>query len=191
MKKLLTIIIILFALTGYSQSYNGIELGKNITYTKKVIVNKGYKYHSVVTDNSITYYKYINGKKTYITLVYTPYTNLVWKILVTVDYASSWMDAKNKYLKYFYILNNKYGEQINENIKFESPYYEGDGYEIQALYLDKAEIYTIYKDQNDNLIMLELDSFNKNTVEILIHYENNIASEINKQELIKKNNKIY
>lgn len=181
----------LFTLTAYSQSYDGIEVGKNIASTKNIIISRGYKYYNALTDNSITYYKYVNGTKTYITVVYTPYTYLVWKLMVSVDYAYSWMDAKSKYLKYIGILSDKYGTNVNSSVTFESPYYEGDGYEIQALYLDKAEIYTIYKDKNDNLIMLELDSFSKDKAEILIHYENTIVSEVNKQELIKKNNKTY
>lgn len=191
MKNLFVILALIFSLSAYSQSYNGIEVGKSFETTKSVVLSKGYVYSKVVSNNAVVYTKTINGVKNNIVLVYTPYTRIVWKIIAEVDYATSWMSAKNKYLRYVGILSDKYGAHVNGEVSFESPYFEGDGYEIQALYLDKAEIYSVYQDQNGNYIMLEMESFDKSKISLLIHYQNIEATKLNDQELERKNSKIY
>jgi hypothetical protein len=191
MKKVLFIVAMMLHIMSNAQSYNGIKVGMPLVQTKSTIVSKGYKYEKALTDNSCTYTKIENGKKITLIIVWTPYTKLVWKVLVYVDVAYSWTSAKDKYKDYLTILSNKYGEYENSVVEWEKPYYEGDGYEVQALYYDKCKILTIFKDAEDNAIILDLDAYKINVATIMIHYENKKASEINNQEKERVNNQIY
>lgn len=192
MKKFIVMFFLLVFLlkTSFSQSYNGIEIGKSLNETKANLLAKGFIPLKESTNISVSYYKYINGKKNKVHVVYTPITKVVWKLMVSVDEATSWMDTKNKYIKYEDILSKKYGEAYKSEINFELPYYDGDGYEIQAIHLDKAEIYTLFS-CDKGLVMLEIESFERGKSEILIHYINQSASELYESELQKINSNIY
>lgn len=192
MKKITTLLFVLFlSIVTFSQSYNGIKLGRNLSQTKSELVSKGFIFQKYLTSNSQVFQKIIDGRKVVLTIVYSPNTKIVWKFLVEVDEATSWTTAKDKYLNYVSILNQKYGQHINIVADWEKPYYEGDGYEIQALYFDKATIMTEYQDEEGNGIVLDLDAYKINRATILIHYENQKAHEIYINEQNKINQQMY
>lgn len=191
MKRIILIVSLLItSALIYAQSYNGIAVGNSLSVTKSQILAKGFRYEKSQTSTSQTYYKYVDGQKVILSIVYTPYTKIVWKFLVEVDHATSWMSAKEKYLRYTEILSARYGDHTSGDVTFESPYYDGDGYEIQALYLDKAEVYSVFETQG-GIVMLTLDAWEKGTAVILLHYQNARASEINKNEQTQRNEKMY
>lgn len=183
MKKIILIVLIFFNFNASSQTYDGIELGKSLIYTQKIIYNKGYKFEYSLDSNITCYSKYVNNKKIDLIIVFTPKSKLVWKIVVAIDYINNWKQLKETYVKYTTALSSVYGNNIENEVVFKFPYQEGDGNELEALYLEKAYIYTIYKDENDNLIMLEVNPLEKNYSRIILHFENNITSEINKKEI--------
>lgn len=192
MKNLIVILLlVIHSIFANSQSYNGIEVGKDLASTKAKVLSKGFVQVKKDLKNCLVYQKYENGKKLEIYLIHTPYTKIVWKLAVFVDDATSWSRSKEKYFKYVSILTNKYGDPKTSVDEFESPYYEGDGYEIQALYLGKASIGSIFQDTNGNYITIELGSFDKGKADIIIHYENDKASKLNDKEMEKVNNNIY
>lgn len=69
----------------------------------------------------------------------TSRTKTVWKVLVvfTKDY-TSWYSIKRDYTDIVDSYTEKYGIPSDTYHFFSSPYYEGDGYEIQALKMDKC-----------------------------------------------------
>lgn len=98
--------------------------------------------------------------------------------------------AKSSYNRYKEILSNKY-ILSNEYMFFSSPYSEGDGYELSALYKDKCRFKSFFKDSLDNNISLELISFKYEVVNTVIQYENKIAADLNKKEKVEIANKTF
>ena len=65
------------------------------------------------------------------------YTDIVWKVVVMMSECKSWHSLKSDYERFKDMYTKKYGvPQAYEY--FLDPYYEGDGYELQALEMEKC-----------------------------------------------------
>ena len=81
-------------------------------------------------------------------------TNTVYKVGVMTQFIDSWSSLKSMYLR----LKEQYINKYNDCQSFEffsSPYYEGDGYEMQALRMDKCT-YASYFETPEGIISLEI-----------------------------------
>jgi hypothetical protein len=191
MKKLLFIVAMMLHMTSNSQSYNGIKVGQSLEITKAAVLAKGFKFIKKHTENSYTYQKKINGLLVKLHLVVTPNSNVVWKFLVYVDENTSWYDSKKSYINMMDILSKKYGAPSNTLVEWENPYYEGDGYEMQAIYLNKCKMLTFFNDEEGNFITLDIGAFTVDKTIIMIHYENKNAHKIKEKETERVNQQIY
>lgn len=103
-------------------------------------------------------------------------TNTVYKVGVMSQFEDSWYSLKSLYLR----LKEQYTNKYNECQSFEffsSPYYEGDGYEMLALRLDKCT-YASYFETPEGIISIEIKE-----KYIFITYEDAINLEKAKAEL--------
>lgn len=190
MKKLILIITFcLLWVINYAQTFNGINVGTTYNVTHKVLIKSGF-YKTDSTNNKVNYIGKVVGEDCKITIVCTPISNVVWKIIVYANTNYSWYSAKSSYNRYKEILSNKY-ILSNEYMFFSSPYSEGDGYELSALYKDKCRFKSFFKDSLDNNISLELISFKYEVVNTVIQYENKIAADLNKKEKVEIANKTF
>ena len=75
-----------------------------------------------------------------INLIYFNYKNesLIWKAVVIKPSSSNWYTLKRRYFEMKDMLSIKYGAVNKEIEQFLSPYYDGDGYEAQAISLQKC-----------------------------------------------------
>lgn len=69
----------------------------------------------------------------------------VYTIMVAFDESNSWYSLKALYRELKESLKNKYNVKPNASEWFAEPYYEGDGYELQALRKDKCFYYSKFK----------------------------------------------
>ena len=81
----------------------------------------------------------------------TPKSKKVYTILVDFGENDSWYSLKIKYKELKTQLQNKYNVIPEATEEFYSPYYEGDGYELQALRKDKCFYYSIFKLNNGEI----------------------------------------
>lgn len=106
----------------------------------------------------------------------TPKTNTVWKVSVAFEEAVSWSSLKSSYKEYKQLYTKKYG--IGDSYEFFiDPYYDGDGYELQALELEKCRYMTFFETTNGT-IAIEL---NKSKC-LQIGYEDKINSKLAENE---------
>jgi hypothetical protein len=190
MKKIKLILgVLLLSTLSFGQTVDGITLGKPENDVTSKLIAKGFKLVERITPTMKKYEgKLSNGDNVDITIVSTPKTKLVWKLVITA-YAYSWSSAKSTFENYKDKLVNKYGNSPSNNYHFFStPYFEGDGYEMQALYKDKC---TWYSSWDSPTISIEIKSFKYNVADIRISYENEKASEINKIEKTEIDNKTF
>jgi len=82
------------------------------------------------------------------TISYRFYNNQLYGAMVIYDYVDN-LALKN-YQSTVAILTEKYGSPTYVESNYESPYYKGDGYEEQAIRLNKGSEFSrwIFKDQN-------------------------------------------
>lgn len=106
----------------------------------------------------------------------TPKTKKVYSISVFFNKKDSWYSLKADYKELKQSLKNKYDIRPDDDEFFIDPYYEGDGYELQALRLSKC-IYRSKYELNDGEITLAILS-NR----IVLIYEDKKGDEINERE---------
>lgn len=79
-----------------------------------------------------------------ILILSTSTSKLVWKVVVYFPERISWYSLKREYNNFKDSYTEKYGKP-NSYEYFSQPYYEGDGYELQALKLEKCTYESFFK----------------------------------------------
>ena len=115
-------------------------------------------------------------KEVKLTVVYTPVTKTVWKVLVEFGVESSWSSLKESYFRYKDIYARKYGEPLSVEC-FSGEYYDGHGYELEALSYGECS-YTSSYDTLNGLIRVEM--FDSGC--IWIHYIDNAGAALMNNE---------
>jgi len=133
-------------------------------------LSKTHDHVAILTGNFI-------GKNCTLFVVSSPNTETVWKVGVSLPKDENWSSLKSDYLSLQKQFTKKYGKPEKEYSFFLKPYYEGDGYEIQALRKEKCYFATIYKIET-GYVILQISEFSN----ISISYEDKLNTEINKQE---------
>jgi hypothetical protein len=167
MKKLLPgCLLFLWSTISFSQTIEGITLGKSKKEAESVLQKKGFKLDEVI-EKVIRVYKgnlmyndvYENGtlKPAKIIIVHTPKTELVWK-LVEYKMAYTWRTAKDLYYEERGKLIGKYGIPDDEE-SFIAENYEVYGKEMQAFYDEKTDYYCKWTGNNVeiSIVSLKLD----------------------------------
>ena len=104
-------------------------------------------------------------------------THTVWKVCVVFEEARSWSSLKSDYLEYKELFTKKYGKSSDSYEFFSSPYYEGDGYELQALRNEKCHYITIFEN-NVGYVGVQM----KTSERLGIDYEDKMNSKISSKE---------
>ena len=108
-------------------------------------------------------------------------SHIVWKVSVKFPEQTSWYALKSRYNDYKTSLTQKYGAPNDDFHFFTKPYYEGDGYEFQALRNDKCS-YTAFFDVTGGLIVIEIESKEYNSGRVAISYEDEINTQLKKND---------
>ena len=109
--------------------------------------------------------------------------NLVWKILVEYPKASSFSELLSDYNEMVKQFKKKYNEPYDHFEFFSKPYYEGDGYELQALKLNKCHYASFWK-LDFGTICVEMAKYGR----IWIGYEDKLnvkAKEVKEEQQIQ------
>ncbi len=96
--------------------------------------------------------------------------------MVTFPEKVSWHSLKSEYNSFKDSYNDKYGKGRSYEY-FSDPYYEGDGYELQALRLEKCTYITFYETQEGN-IMLKIGDDKA----VQVHYEDKLTTAAKSRE---------
>ena len=179
-KSILIILCCLFSFALYAQEkhmeFKGTPLNGSLTSFVQKMKTMGYT--TVLTeDYGVVMEGEFIGKKANIFILPTPKTKIVWKVGVSLEKQISWSSLKSEYYKIKESYIKKYGQPKHTFESFDEPYYEGDGYELQALKLEKCT-YESYFETPEGMIKVGMDSGGC----ITISYEDKINAEIKKME---------
>ncbi len=85
-----------------------------------------------------------------------------------LDEDISWSSLKYTYMRFLEILTDKYGNPDGSNESFTTPYYEGDGYELSAVGLDKVNYSAYWLNKSAMNLGVEISTFKQ----VKLTYEN-------------------
>lgn len=137
---------------------------------------KGYTV-AVLRDNSAILTGSFAGKDNCEIYVYgTDNAKMVHLVAVKFSEHVSWSSLKNEYLSFKKSYTEKYGKPKSYEF-FKNPYYEGDGYELQALKLDKCTFASVFTTTGGNIMLYLSDDKC-----VHVGYEDSINAEIKTKE---------
>lgn len=185
MKKLLFVLMLSIVTFGYSQEFLGIKVEGTLTNAIAKFKAKGF----VLTEaqkNIVVMSGKLQSNNIDVVIVSSPQSRVVWKFSVALPNRTGWYTLENEYSSYVDIFTNKYGTPSSHYEYFTEPYYKGDGYEMQALSMEKAT-YVSYWLYDAVAYSVEM---NKRGY-IMLSYENRVNLKIHKKETDEQNYSIY
>lgn len=185
MKKILIAIICsLFVFTSNAQNtselndttkthlkFRNIEIDGNVEIFIQELKKIGFTYVQKAKDNLHIMEGEFTGENCKLFISCTPKTKITSRVTAFLKESKSWTSIKSAYNSYKELFSKKYGEPQSFEF-FKKPYYEGDGYELQAIKNDKCTYMSIWKTKN-GIISIGIST----TIEIVIDYGDKINSE--------------
>ena len=121
-------------------------------------------------------YGTFTGKNVEVYIVLTPISKKVKSVIVFYPKDNSWSSIKYAYFKLKDSFKKKYPLEKEFEL-FSDPYYEGDGYEMQAVRNDKC-FYTSFFQPDLGKIMLHISKYEQ----LQVVYEDSINARIGSEE---------
>lgn len=146
---------------------------------KKIISNKGDYTLTEESAKGMAYKGKFGGSDAIIILYF--FENQFYQGVVSYPYEQN--RALSKYQTVKEQITKKYGEPAKVVERFQKPYYKGDGYEEQALQLNKGLYMSSWSFVDNNTIYVAIS----NSLETMLIYENTELSEQNKKIENEKN----
>ena len=116
-----------------------------------------------------------------VTLHATPKTNLFYRANIFFNEHTSWYSLKSEFLEVVKYYKAKY-KSISSSRTFIDPYFEGDGYELQGVSMDKCFYYESFEAEGGK-ISIEISDMKR----VQIRYEDKNNAKKNEQETIAIN----
>jgi len=186
-QQLILTVLILLSVSCFSQEhlkFKDIPIDGNINLFSKLLVNQGFTMSSSKENIIILNGEFITKKNCDIYIFGSKKSNIVWQVGVFFPVDISWSSIKRDYFEIKAQYQLKYGNPEISNEAFLKPYYDGDGYEFQALKVEKCN-YSSFWETETSLIMVSIGSNRK--ISILYEDKQNYAiQEKEKKEVISK-----
>jgi hypothetical protein len=150
--------------TTQAQYVNGVKIDGTVQSVVAQLKTKGFTLDSYSPEGFATMKGTFAGNNVELYVFVTPISKKVWKVVIYFPTVSNWYSIKNDYLEVVEVIKDKYGSPEKSFDFFSKPYYEGDGYEMTAVTMEKC-FYSSYWS--------------------LPHINTNISAEISKYKQIK------
>lgn len=105
----------------------------------------------------------------------------VWKVAVSLPHQVSWSSTRSRYEDFKESYTAKYGKPTDSFEFFTDPYERGDGYELQAIKLEKG-YYTTYWTLSVGTIIVDIRASNNSDGWVRLEYEDAAGVEIMNRE---------
>ncbi len=188
MRRIFSLFVcLIFAMSIYAQdqhlTFKNIPIdGPLRTFVSK-LEQQGFRLDEYSDDRTAAFLTgNFTGEEATIIVVTTPSTKKVCRVAVFFPKKKSWHSLKSDYFEYKKMYIQKYGKPKDEYEFFVKPYYEGDGYELQALRKENC-YYSTFFYINDGIITVRLT----NTCHLSIVYEDKVNNSLFTAEKDKNN----
>lgn len=157
-KVLLSIVLVMTSLVCIAQvdhmSFKGVPINGKLNSFVSKLEAQGFSVEYKQDDAAVLSGEFAGKSDCTIMVISTKVSNIVWKVVVQFPEKTSWYSLKGEYNSFKESYTKKYGEPTSYEF-FSSPYYEGDGYELQALKSEKC-MWASYFSTSQGTIILEL-----------------------------------
>ena len=160
--------------------FMGIEMNCAVDIAMLDLEKKGFEIIDIRKEGYIMSGKFID-RNALVTLHTTPKTNLFYRANIFFNEHTSWYSLKSEFLEVVKYYKAKY-KSISSSRTFIDPYYEGDGYELQGVSMDKCFYYERFEAEGGK-ISIEISDIKR----VQIRYEDKNNAKKNEQETIAIN----
>lgn len=160
--------------------FMGIEMNCAVDIAMLDLEKKGFEIIDIRKEGYIMSGKFID-RNALVTLHATPKTNLLYRANIFLNEHTSWYSLKSEFLEVVKYYKAKY-KSISSSRTFIDPYYEGDGYELQGVSMDKCFYYERFEAEGGK-ISIEISDMKR----VQIRYEDKNNAKKNEQETIAIN----
>ena len=160
--------------------FMGIEMNCAVDIAMLDLEKKGFEIIDIRKEGYIMSGKFID-RNALVTLHATPKTNLFYRANIIFNEHTSWYSLKSEFLEVVKYYKAKY-KSISSSRTFIDPYYEGDGYELQGVSMDKCFYYERFEAEGGK-ISIEISDMKR----VQIRYEDKNNAKKNEQETIAIN----
>lgn len=160
--------------------FMGIEMNCAVDIAMLDLEKKGFEIIDIRKEGYIMSGKFID-RNALVTLHATPKTNLLYRANIFFNEHTSWYSLKSEFLEVVKYYKAKY-KSISSSRTFIDPYYEGDGYELQGVSMDKCFYYERFEAEGGK-ISIEISDMKR----VQIRYEDKNNAKKNEQETIAIN----
>lgn len=186
MKKYFLILSVLFSTFVNAQSFDGISISGDLPSKIAQYRAKGYTLNKYIP-NGVILNGNVAGHRVELYLFTTPKTKVVFKATVYLAKKESWFSLKSEYETFVERMKEKYGEPDNNFEFFRDPYYEGDGYELSAVGLEKVVYASYWLNRNNLTLGVTISKYKQ----VEINYENVKNMEIAQKEFGNQHNESF
>ena len=158
----------------------GIEMNCAVDIAMLDLEKKGFEIIDIRKEGYIMSGKFID-RNALVTLHATPKTNLLYRANIFFNEHTSWYSLKSEFLEVVKYYKAKY-KSISSSRTFIDPYFEGDGYELQGVSMDKCFYYERFEAEGGK-ISIEISDMKR----VQIRYEDKNNAKKNEQETIAIN----
>lgn len=160
--------------------FMGIEMNCAVDIAMLDLEKKGFEIIDIRKEGYIMSGKFID-RNALVTLHATPKTNLLYRANIFFNEHTSWYSLKSEFLEVVKYYKAKY-KSISSSRTFIDPYYEGDGYGLQGVSMDKCFYYERFEAEGGK-ISIEISDMKR----VQIRYEDKNNAKKNEQETIAIN----
>jgi hypothetical protein len=184
MKHLFLIISFFISVSVFSQQFDGVNISGDLPTAISQYKAKGYTLSKLITNGAIMNGKLGGNTEIELFLLTTPKSKKVYKAIIYLPIKETWYAIKQNYLDYLEVLTTKYGTPHQSYDFFSKPYYEGDGYEMSALKLEKCTFSAYWLGVDNTSIVIEISKYKQ----VMISYQNDANQKIASAERDALNN---
>jgi hypothetical protein len=164
-----------------AQEFMGVKVGGSRQEVINAFKAKGFTVvNNSPEEKTIRLSGNLSGSEIELYASFTPVSKVCWAFTVFFPEQTSWHRIKSQYNEYLDILVDKYGTPDNRYNFFSSPYYEGDGYEMSAIRLEKCTYAAFWPN-----VSIQISKYKQ----VKIHYENLTNANLDDEEKKKMNMK--
>lgn len=168
MRRLITLLFVVFPLLASAQTFSsatkehftfkGISITGSVDSFARQLQKQGYSLLELEPQGASLVGKFANEYDCTIGVLGTEKSHIVYMIAVQFPEKNTWSSLKGQYSDLKEALTLKYGEPTSCVETFDSPYYEGDNYEMQALSLEKCRYTSLFMSDYGNVMLTISDS---------------------------------
>lgn len=133
--------------------FKGMPINGHIDDFVELFINDGFSLSENNVANSVALNGNFAGQKAGILISATIISKTVYQVCVMFEKIPSFWSAKSKFNEFVESYTKKYGIPTRSLRSFNSPYYEGDGYEDSAMRLGKVNYASIWTLDEGSIIV--------------------------------------